>query len=422
MGMDEVPESTSSLFDQGEDRILVLAPTGDDAELVRCVLERESLNVRVVGSVSELCAELLQSAGAVLVTEEALGSLDCELLRLTLADQEAWSDVPILLLAAAHRKVFPAEEILDRFASVASISILERPFRTKTLLSAVRVALRSRERQYEVRKLLRSQERALRQRDDFLSIVSHELKTPLTSLKLQTQIRRRFLSRGDDRVFHPEKVLAFIETTENQVQRLMHLVDDMLDVSRVETGTFFIERTAVDLNAMVGQVLGQLAGAVRSSGCAIQVRSGCELNGNWDRHRLEQVVANLITNALKYGRGRPVFVETAREGSCAVFRVQDEGIGIAVEDQERIFRRFERAVSGTGISGLGLGLYVTRETLKLHGGDISVQSEAGRGSVFTVRLPFEAPLGERLEAGALCGDGSNVHADSRSGSAENERG
>ena len=149
---------------------------------------------------------------------------DSGTLKAKLAAQPAWSDLPIILLTARRDRQFHTQRILDFFAPGGNIALLERPFRMMTLETAVRVALRARRRQYQVRDLLATQAHALSQRDEFLSVASHELKTPITSIKLQVQIRKRNLKRGDRSVYAPEKVNALLATTENQVERLSRLV------------------------------------------------------------------------------------------------------------------------------------------------------------------------------------------------------
>jgi PAS domain S-box-containing protein len=236
---------------------------------------------------------------------------------------------------------------------------------------------------------------AVRARDEFLSIASHELKTPLTSLKLQAQIRARDLRKGALKRFAPEMLPQLIADDEKQINRLSRLVDDMLDVSRVQTGKMSYSHEDFDLNDLVEDLLRRFAPQVEASQASVSFTSESSAPGRWDRYRVEQVVMNLLTNALKYGEGKPIEVRIQARGGMAVLSVTDHGIGIAREDQDRIFGQFERAISASAISGLGLGLFISRKIVEAHQGSIRVESAPGQGSTFTVELP----LAEAAEGG-----------------------
>jgi PAS domain S-box-containing protein len=234
--------------------------------------------------------------------------------------------------------------------------------------------------------------RAIRARDEFLSIASHELKTPLTSLMMQVQLRARALARGKLSDFAPEVLARTLPSDVRQVDRLTRLVDDILDVSRISTGRFMLSfGEPVDLAASVRDVLERSAAALATAGCAATLDAPEPVRGRWDRGRIEQVVLNLLTNAWKYGRGKPIHCAVRSSGDRAVFSIRDEGIGISAVDQKRIFQIFERAISKDEVSGLGLGLYIARRIVEAHGGTIGVESEVGKGATFTVELPFEPP-------------------------------
>lgn len=217
---------------------------------------------------------------------------------------------------------------------------------------------------------------AMRARDDFLSIASHELRTPLTSLRLQIQMAQRGLSLPD-----PGKLLK-------QANRLTRLMDDMLDISRINAGKLALEPAAADLAEIVNDVLDRFEPQLAAVGSQVRRQTAPGLVGTWDAHRIEQVLTNLITNAMKYAPGKPVEVTTARQGDAAVITVRDHGPGVAPQDRERIFGRFERATRANDVSGLGLGLYISRQIVEAHGGRIRVDSGPGGGAAFVVELPI----------------------------------
>nr|WP_240359243.1 ATP-binding protein [Pyxidicoccus trucidator] len=238
-------------------------------------------------------------------------------------------------------------------------------------------------------RLYREAQEAIRLRDEFLSIASHELKTPLTPLSLKLQALARELTR------HPEAiprraVESYVEVGTRQVQKLAELVGDLLDVSRITSGRLSLELEDVDLGPLVREVLARYEPHAARTGATLHF-TGVEagLTGRWDRLRLEQVVTNLVDNAVKYGGGRPIQVRLESTGSGARLTVRDEGIGIEPEYLPRIFGRFERAVSERHYGGLGLGLYITRTLVEALGGTVRVESEPGRGSTFTVELPAD---------------------------------
>jgi two-component system, OmpR family, sensor kinase len=241
----------------------------------------------------------------------------------------------------------------------------------------------------EKERLLEKEKEHVIARDDFLSIASHELKTPLTSLKLQAQVILRAIKKNDPGSFTPEKIANFVKLIDNQTTRLTRLVDDMLDISRIRTGRLKIEKEEVELSDVVNEVIERLRPQfIKNIGAVPLKELETGIIGHWDRFRLEQVLTNLFTNAIRYGNGRPVKIKIFSANGKAMIHVIDQGIGIAKENTDKIFERFERAgVSANEISGLGLGLFITNQIIMAHGGHIHVESELGQGSTFIIELP-----------------------------------
>jgi PAS domain S-box-containing protein len=239
----------------------------------------------------------------------------------------------------------------------------------------------------ESARLFLESQRAVRLRDEFLAVASHELKTPLTPLRLQLQGLRRVVEGQGGEPVPPERLLRAVRGCESQVRKLAGLVNDLLDVAKLAQGRLPLHLEEVDLGAVAREVLEQLSAEAARAGCRVELVDGERVMGQWDRLRLEQVVTNLLTNAFKYGAGRPIHVHVEWEDGVARLSVRDEGIGIAPEHRGRIFGKFERAVSERHYGGLGLGLHITQQIVSALGGSILVESEVGKGSTFTVELP-----------------------------------
>lgn len=237
---------------------------------------------------------------------------------------------------------------------------------------------------------------AIRAKDEFLSIASHELKTPLTIIMAYAQAINRQREKNNDSFFSAATMVPIAKEIDKQVSRLARLVNDILDVSRVSSGHFTMSPRQIDFSSVVHDVVAQLSPQFRAAGCEVSVNTQVSTQGFWDRYRIEQVVINLLTNAMNYGKGKPIEIEAKEQGDHVTLQIRDHGIGIAKEDSQRIFRRFERAVSKNEVSGLGLGLYIAEQILAAHGGNIQLKSELGKGATFTVNLPFR--IGEEIHA------------------------
>jgi PAS domain S-box-containing protein len=246
-------------------------------------------------------------------------------------------------------------------------------------------AERDRQRLIQEQMARAESERALRLRDEFLSIAAHELKTPLTAIGLQIQLLTRVLPQIQTE--HTNTFAKLLARSNEHLQRFSQLVDEMLDVSRVSSGRLALDKHEDDLCAIVQRVVARYELELRKADCPLQLELSSPVVGVWDPARIEQLVVNLLTNAMKYGAGRPIAISLTSTPSIAVLRVSDRGIGIVEADHERIFERFERAVSIKTYGGFGLGLFICRQIALAHGGNIRVESELGRGASFIVELP-----------------------------------
>ena len=234
---------------------------------------------------------------------------------------------------------------------------------------------------------------AVHLRDDFLSVASHELRTPLTALKLEVSnlLRLARLDAGSERA----RLIAKVEKIDAQTARLRGLIDDLLDVSSLAAGQLELVIATVDLAEVAAEVGARFIDEAARLGSTLTIDARERAIGYWDRERLEQIVSNLISNAVKYGDGKPIEVSVQAEGGHARLVVRDQGLGIAPRDQERIFGRFERAANSGNFGGIGLGLWIVKQIVNVFGGAVSVESAPGAGSIFTVELPYAA-LAQRI--------------------------
>ena len=244
--------------------------------------------------------------------------------------------------------------------------------------------------------------RSLKMRDDFMSLVAHELRTPLNTLSLETKMRQMQLDRGRIEAFDAPSLSKMVARDQRQIHSMVRLIDDMLDASRIHSNRLSIRTERVDLAELLARVAGDLAHQAEAAGCSISFAGSDPVHADVDAFRIEQVVINLLTNALRYGQGKPVALALLALPEGVRIEVRDQGMGISEENQSRIFEQFERAVGNDDTGGLGLGLFISQQLVKAHGGWISLSSNPGMGSVFSVSLPF-APGGSSFSVPSLHG-------------------
>nr|BDT29724.1 HAMP domain-containing histidine kinase [Bacteriovorax sp. HI3] len=228
---------------------------------------------------------------------------------------------------------------------------------------------------------------AVKMRDDFLSIASHELRTPLTALNLQIYLLEKSVSE-EEGPMDKEQVKKLTARSMTLVKKLATLQGVLMDLAQIRVGKLEIKKEQADLAVLVNDCIAQLATQAIRSGSELVLERSEMTVGEMDPIRMSQVVTNLLTNAMKYGERKPVRVKVFKENSNAVVVVQDEGLGVPLEKQEQIFERFERASDDPGVSGLGLGLYISKQIVEAHNGKIFIESVIGKGSSFIMKFPL----------------------------------
>lgn len=261
--------------------------------------------------------------------------------------------------------------------------------RNSTLLKE----MNRRERMYqkrvqELEKNMQVAEKEILMRDEFLSIASHELKTPLTAVLLQIQLALHNIRNVSLAKFSVQNLLTMLESVEHQTQRLSKMINDLLNISLITTGKIAIEPEKMNLTALVKEAVEKIPTSMNKPDYPIHLTYKAKLVGKWDKVRIEQVVNNLLTNAIKYGNNNPVEVKLHKSDSHAELIIKDHGIGIPEKEQKRVFSRFERGKNSKKRGGLGVGLYISNQIVKAHHGKFAVQSKEGKGSSFTVMLPL----------------------------------
>lgn len=229
-------------------------------------------------------------------------------------------------------------------------------------------------------RLLDAERRSSEALQDFLSMVTHELRSPIAALRLQLATLRRHREGPAD----PNK----LERMARQIERLSSLVQNLLDVTRISAGRIGLDLEEVELGEVVRDTLEKLQPEVALRSAAVQLHQPAPIRGRWDRVRLEQIATNLLSNALKYGEAKPIDVWLERRAERAVLAVQDRGLGIGADQLEQLFGRFQRVAVDARIPGVGLGLWIVRNITEAMGGTVAVESHPGLGSTFIVDLPL----------------------------------
>jgi signal transduction histidine kinase len=360
-------------------RVLLADDNADMRDYVRRVLSA-NFEVEAVADGQAALESALAHPPDLVLSDVMMPRLDGVGLLRALRSAPHTKELPMLLLSARAGE----EATIEGLESGAD-DYLVKPFSARELLARVRSHLELARMRREVareRVHVENLKEAVRARDDFLSVASHELKTPLTAFQLQLSAIERGLSPASQ-----QNVGERMDLARRSVRRLTRLIETLLDVSQLTTGRLQLALARVDLSALVGDVVATTEEEARRQGTPLSVRLETPLEGCFDPNRMEQVVHNLLSNALKFGQGQPVELTLRSEESAVVLTVVDHGIGIPPTDRARIFERFERAVSVRNYGGLGLGLWVTRQVVEAHQGAILVEDTPGGGATFHIRLP-----------------------------------
>lgn len=379
--------------------VLVVAPTGRDAELTRAQLENIGLRVQVCPNVLDACAHLDETSGVLLVAEEAFNRAARERLLAELAAQPPWSDIPIIVLTGEGELSGAIPTGLRQIAASANVTLIERPVRIATLVTALRSALRARLRQLDLRDyfversaaekdLLRARqeaEAANKAKSNFLTTMSHELRTPLNAIGGYTELLMMGIAGPVT-----EQQMQQLERIEKSERHLLALINDVLNFARVEAGRLEIEQRIVDISALVRELEAFVEPQLQAKSLRYIEQVEPLLFVNSDAEKVRQILLNLLSNAIKFtAAAGEIRVVAQREDDRVAVSVSDSGEGISADKLEAIFEPFVQVGRSfnSPSEGTGLGLAISRDLAKLLGGDLTCRSVLGEGSTFTLYLP-----------------------------------
>ena len=389
--------------------VLIVDDLPDNLLALEAVIRMDGRTVHQASSGEEALALLLSHEFALAILDVQMPGMNGFELAELMRGTEKTRHIPIVFVTAAGKE----SNFAFKGYESGAVDFLYKPLDVPAVQSKVRVFVELHRQRLETRRQVQALEnsrkeqeallaslqitqmelqQALKMRDEFMSVVAHELRTPLNTLFMDVRMRKMLLERGKLAVFDAAYLEKMVARDQRQVQSMVRLIEDMLDVTRIRSNRLSIRTGLVDLPALLERVAGSLSHQAQDSGSRIMLEAGQPVTGAWDEFRIEQVVTNLLTNALRYGNGHPIEVRHVLLGDRVALHVRDQGKGIPAQDQQRIFEPFERAVGqNDSTTGLGLGLYITRQLVEAHGGTIGVRSQEGQGAEFTVVLPLVVP-------------------------------
>jgi len=389
---------------QEPSKILIVDDLPENLQALEALLRHDQRAIYQAASGEQALALLLEHEFALAILDVQMPGMNGFELAEVMRSTSRTRHIPIVFVSAAGRELdyaFKGYESgavdfmykpldSDAVRSKVNVFVALDQQRRETRRQMLALEKSRQEQETLLRELNQTQQelqRSLKMRDEFMSLVAHELRTPLNTLFLETQMRSLQLKRGNTAAFGGQQMEAMIQRDERQIKSMIRLIDDMLDVSRMRSGKLSIRPAQVELMCLLERVVSDLSLQAATTGSSLSLRAHEGVTGCWDEFRVEQVIVNLLTNALRYGCGQPVEVSVERDDDLVRISVRDQGKGIAPSDLERIFEPYERGARNGEPKGLGLGLYISRQLAISHGGELKVSSTPGEGSVFCLVLP-----------------------------------
>lgn len=388
-----------------EAKLLIVDDLPENLLALQKLIQDEERTVYQANGGEQALSLLLEHEFALAILDVQMPGMNGFELAELMRGREQTKNIPIIFVSAAGRELNYAfkgyesgavdflHKPLSPFEVRSKVAVFVELYRQRKALSQQLEALEAARREQEalldeLRLTQVELHKAVQMRDVFMSVVSHELRTPLNGLTLEVQLRKLRLQQNSSEAFTLDKLREMTTRDERQIRSLTRLIDDMLDVSRIRTGKLSIRPQLSDLGVLAGRVVETLAPQFASAGSQVELSVEGPAPALIDEFRIEQVLVNLLTNALRYGGGKPVTVRVYEAAGQARVKVCDQGMGISEDDQRRVFEQFERVAASGSPQGLGLGLFISEQIVQAHDGHIELRSRLGEGSCFCVVLPL----------------------------------
>ena len=384
--------------EKNQTKVLIVDDLAENLLALRKVLEQDDRAIYQASSGEAALSLLLEHDFALAILDVMMPGMDGFELAELMRGTDKTRHVPIVFVSAAGKELNHAFKGYE----TGAVDFLYKPLDVAAVKSKVNVFVALYQQRNEVRRQVvaleasrrelhatqAELERSLKMRDDFMSMVAHELRTPLNTLFLEAQLRSIQLDRANLDFFSEENLRKMVARDGHQIHSMIRLINDMVDVSRMRSGKLTLRPAPTELASLLARIVSDMAQRTEAAGTSIVLHAAEAAHGVWDEFRVEQIIINLLTNALRYGGTEPVIVTLAVDAGHAVITVRDQGVGIAQADLQRIFAPFERAGNKDVREGLGLGLYIARQLAESHEGTLTVASTPGEGAAFTLCLPI----------------------------------
>lgn len=378
-------------------KLLIVDDCPENIFALKCSIEKDDRLIYSATSGEAALGLLLEHEFALAIIDVMMPDINgfelAELMRST----EKTRHIPIIFVSAIgreHNYAFKGYE-------TGAVDFLHKPLDIAALKSKVSVFVALHQQRHQIKQKMLELEksrqqlhtmqgelqRTLSMRDEFMSLVSHELRTPLNTLHIESQIRQLQLKRNDMSAFSRENLEAMVARDSRQIQSMIRLISDMNDVSRIQNGQLSIRPITFNLSQLLHQIIADLSSQAEAAGSSFIAEIEADVAGTWDELRIEQIIINLLTNALRYGNSKSVVIRLSVNASHVEVAVRDEGAGIAEAAQQRIFEKFERAEAKRVKDSMGMGLYIARQLAEAHRGALEVESVLGKGATFRLTLP-----------------------------------
>ncbi len=381
-------------------KLLIVDDLPENLRALSKIIEGDDREIYQASSGDEALALLLEHEFALAILDVMMPEMNGFELAELMRGTDRTRHTPIVFVSASGREL----NYIFKGYETGAVDFLYKPLDVAAVKSKVNVFVSLYQQRAQVKKQVKELEksrnelratkieleRAVKMRDDFMSLVGHELRTPLNTLHVEAQVRQIQLEKGNMAAFTQEKLKEMIARDARQIHSMVRLINDMNDVSQIKNDTLSVRPAKTNLSLLLHRVVEDLSLQAKTADrCFITVIDP-DITGCWDEFRIEQIIINLLTNAMRYGGTQAVEIALGLKDNYAVLSVRDHGIGISANEQQLIFEKFERGENKKMCSGLGMGLYIARQLAEAHQGSLTVESTVGEGSTFILKLPLSA--------------------------------